>query len=128
MSYSNTGRLFSGTSSSDFFDNKRQSITNEINSKSQNELLNISIEQYTEYLNSIHNVEYPLLDYANYTLSSYEGDIPGSRFPPEFAIFDRNKTLKRDIIVFHVPYEGDISYLNYSPSSFFFIRNSCCNY
>jgi hypothetical protein len=119
MNYSNTGRLFSGTSSSDFFNNKRQSITNEINSKSQNELLNISVEQYAEYLNSTHTIEYPLLDDTNYTISSYEGDIPASRFPAEFAIFDRNKTIKRDIIVFHVPYEGDISYLEYRPSTFF---------
>lgn len=119
MNYSTTGRLFSGTSSSDFFDSRRQSITNEINSKSQNELLNISIEQYSEYLYSIHAIEYPLLDDVNYTISNYEGDVPASRFPAEFAIFDRNKTLKRDIIVFHVPYEGEISYLNYRPSTFF---------
>ncbi|RYZ29594.1 MAG: hypothetical protein EOO10_05805 [Chitinophagaceae bacterium] len=119
MSYSNTGRLFSGTSSSDFFDNERQSIVNAINSKSQNELLNISIEQYSEYLYSSHYIDYPLLDTNNYTISSYEGDVPTSRFPIEFHILDRNKTLKRDIIVFHVPYEGDISYLNYRPSTFF---------
>lgn len=119
MSYSNAGRLFSGTSSSDFFDNERQSIINAINSKSQNELLNISIEQYSEYLYSSRYIDFPLLDTTNYTLSSYEGDVPASRFPIEFHILDRNKTLKRDIIVFHVPYEGDISYLNYRPSTFF---------
>lgn len=28
-------------------------------------------------------------------------------------------TIKKDIIVFHVPYNGDISYLNYRPSTFF---------
>jgi len=119
MSYSNTGRLFSGTSSSDFFDNKRQSITNEINSKSQNELLNISIEQYSEYLYSSNSIDYPILNSTSYTISSYEGDIPASRFPIEFHILDRNKTIKRDIIVFHVPYEGDISFLEYRPSGFF---------
>ncbi len=119
MSYSTTGRLFSGKSSSEFFDNKRQSIINEINSKSQNELLSISIELYSEYLTSIFIIEYPLLDDDTYTISSYEGDIPVSRFPVEFAIFDRSKTIKKDIIVFHVPYSGDISYLNFRPSTFF---------
>jgi hypothetical protein len=106
MKYSSTGRLFSGTPAYQYFDNKRQSIINEINSKSQNELLNISIEQYSEYLYSIHYVEYPSLNTTDYTISSYEGDISASRFPIEFHILDRNKTIKRDIVVFHVPYEA----------------------
>lgn len=118
MIYSTTGRLFSGTRSFDFFDSKRQIISFEINSKSQNELLNISIEQYAEYLYSLHVIDFPLLDTSNYTISSYEKDIPASGFPAEFGIFDKNQTIKRDIIVFHVPYKGDISYLQYRPSTF----------
>lgn len=110
--------LFTGTSSSEYFDEKRQSIINEINSKSQNELLNISIEHYSEYIASIYKVDYPVLDETNYTISSYEADIAGSKFPLEFSIFDRSKAFKRDIIVFHVPFEGDVAYLKYRPSSF----------
>lgn len=94
MNYSTTGRLFYGISSSDFFEGKRQSISKEINSKSQNELLKISIEQYAEYLYSIHLIDFPLLDDINYTISSYEGDISASRFPVEFAILDRSNNKK----------------------------------
>jgi hypothetical protein len=119
MNYSTTGRLFAGISASDFFDEKRQSIANEINSKGQNELLNISVEQYSEYLHSKYRVDFPVLDDTNYTISTYEGDVSASRFPAEFAIFDRSKTIRRDIIVFHVRFEGNISYLNYHPSTFY---------
>ncbi|NNV55028.1 hypothetical protein [Limnovirga soli] len=118
MNHSNTGRFFSGKSSTEFFDNERQFIINSINSKSQNDLLSISIEKYSEYLYSFHYIDYPLLDTTNFTISSYEGDIPGSSFPNDFNLHDRNKLIKKDIIVFHVPYEGDISYLNYRPSTY----------
>lgn len=118
MNFSTTGYLFSGGRSSDFFDGKRRSILNQINSNNENQLLNISIEQYSEYLSSYHKVDFPILDAINYSISSFEAEIPASRFPQEFAIFDRfNKTIKKDVISFHVPYEGDISYFNYRPSS-----------
>lgn len=119
MTYSTTGRLFSGKSSSDFFDERRSSIISKINSVQQNELLNMSVEQYIEYLFSHYELDYPTIDSTSPRISSYEADISGTRFPMEFGILDRNKMFKRDIIVFHIAFDGDISLLHYQPSSFY---------
>jgi hypothetical protein len=115
MNYSTTGRLFSGPSSINFFEERRQNIINTIVAKNENEILNISVEQYSEYLYSVYFLEYPSLD-ENYTISSYETDIPSSRFPPEFGISDRVKSIRRNIIVFHLLFDGEVSLLDIRPS------------
>lgn len=120
MTFSFTGRLFTGTSTEEFISRKHLEISQRIHSLNDNEILNLGIEQYSEQLLSYYIVDFPLIDTESCSISDREADIPASQFPSDFSFFDRNKLFRKQIISFHLKYIGDLTYLNYSPSTISF--------
>jgi hypothetical protein len=101
----------------DMFYQQQQVIIHEINSQTPEELLGMSSERYADYLSQTYAFDVPTILENKVTMSSYEDDIPGSNFPPEFGILDRSKNIKRDVVVFHLPFSGGIAILDYLPST-----------
>lgn len=112
-------KFFKGASSLEFFEQRKSQITNEIASKNPNELLNISIEKYAEYLTSIYTIDFPEVRMSDCTVSRHESSAPASRFPPDFSFFEKDKIVNVDIVVFHIPFQGDTTYLTFRPSMHF---------
>lgn len=110
-------QLFASHPVSELFEENKNAIINEINKRTENEILNISVEDYAEYFESTYTIDFPILEENNFTISSFEIGVPASRFPIQFAIVDKYSTIPRDIIVFHVPFSGNINVLNYQPST-----------
>ena len=52
-------------------------------------------------------IDFPILDFENVYVESYEKDIPAERFPGSYDVYS-GKKYKRDVIVYHIPYSGDI--------------------
>jgi hypothetical protein len=93
-------------SATEYFDQIRNLIANEICHKTDNEILNVSADTYAEYLatdNTLHPAQ--LLEEQT-ALSDREEDIPANIFPPEFSIMA--SSVKRPIISFHLRFQpGD---------------------
>lgn len=96
---------------------KRLEIKSRIESESEDYILNVGEEQYVEYLKSEFKIDIPEIHTDKVYLDTHERDIPGSSFPMEFMISNPNRTFKKDIIVYHIPYSGSIELLKYRPSS-----------
>lgn len=96
---------------------KRHEIKNRIESESEDYILNVGEEQYVEYLKSEFTIDVPEIHTDKVYIDTYERDIPGTHFPLEFMISNPNKTFKKDIIVYHIPYTGLIDLLRFRPSS-----------
>ncbi len=110
--------LYFDESLENVFRSKRIELTNKIESESENYILNVGTEQYTEFLKSEFAIEIPVIHVDKVYAESVEREISGSRFPQEdFVITNPNKLFKKDVIVYHIPYSGPIGLLQYKPSS-----------
>jgi hypothetical protein len=96
---------------------KMQEIKNRIESERDDYILNVGEEQYIEHLISEFTLDIPEIHTDQVYVDTYEKEIQGSRFPMEFMISDPNRSFKRDIIVYHIPYTGSIDLLKFRPSS-----------
>lgn len=100
------------------FGNSARSIENQVNQKSEDYILNVSEVEFAEFLIQNHIIDFPILDFENIYVESYEKDIPAERFPGNYDVYS-GKKYKRDVIVYHIPYSGDIYILgNRGVSSF----------
>ena len=73
--------------------------------------------EFAEFLIQDHLIDFPELDFENVYVESYEKDIPAERFPGNYDVYN-GKKYKRDVIVYHIPYTGDIYILANQGSSF----------
>lgn len=67
--------LFSGTRSADYFQVRMNSIKHDIYSLSENEILNIGVEQYSDYFQNAYEEEFPIIEVEKITISSYVAEI-----------------------------------------------------
>jgi hypothetical protein len=103
-------KLYCEGSLKNVFGNSAQQIESQINQKSESYILNVSEVEFGEFLIQKHIIDFPLLDFEKVYVESYEKDIPAERFPGNYN-GNSGKTHKRDVIVYHIPYKGDISIL-----------------
>lgn len=108
-------RIFSGNGSvSDYFRTKVQRIQSEINSASENYILNVSDEQYAQYLVDENSIEEPIIHFDNVYADHYEKEISAEDFPQTFHVY-RGEKYKRKVIQFFVPVTGNTELLKYMP-------------
>ncbi|WP_026810351.1 hypothetical protein [Arenibacter latericius] len=111
-------KLYREGSLKNVFGNSARTIESQINQKSEDYILNVSEVEFAEFLIQDHLIDFPELDFENVYVESYEKDIPAERFPGSFDVYS-GKKYKRDVIVYHIPYTGDIYILaNQGESSF----------
>ncbi len=109
--------LYSEDTTDNLIRSKRAEIKNRIETESEDYILNVGESQYIEHLKNEFTFDFPIIHTDKAYLDTYETDIPGNRFPREFSISDRNRYYKRDVVVYHIPYEGNIHLLKFRPSS-----------
>jgi len=111
-------KLYREGSLKNVFGNSARVIESQINQKSEDYILNVSEVEFAEFLIQDHLIDFPELDFENVYVESYEKDIPAERFPGSYDVYSGEK-YKRDVIVYHIPYTGDIYILaNQGVSSF----------
>ncbi len=89
------------------FGNSVRQIESQINQKSEDYILNVSEVEFGEFLIQTHIIDFPILDFENVYVESYEKDIPAERFPGNYDVYN-GKKYKRDVIIYHIPYSGNI--------------------
>jgi hypothetical protein len=112
-------KFYSEDTTSNLFQSKNLEIKHRVESESENYILNVGEEQYIEYLKKDFEIGFPVIHEDQVSADSYETEIAGSRYPPEFGILDRSKPIKTSIIAYHVPYSGNINILRFRPDTFF---------
>lgn len=63
-----------------------------------------------------YSIDIPLLHFENIFVIPEKKQIEGSRFSPTFNV-NRSKKYTRDVLIFSIPYSGDIHVLEYRPST-----------
>lgn len=105
------------------FGNSARQIESQINQKSEDYILNVSEVEFGEFLIQTHLIDFPTLDFENVYIESYEKEIPADRFPGNYDVRSGEK-YKRDAIVYHIPYSGNIYILRNQGVSTFSMSGS----
>ena len=64
-----------------------------------------------------YSLDFPLIHLEKVTAKTVERDIPAEYFPASFAVFS-DKSYKKDVIIYYIPYSGDIDILKFKPNPF----------
>ena len=113
--YTSKNRIFSGKGSiREYLAPIVKSIDSEIESTSENYILTVSEEQYSEYLINKYTVENPEIHFSEVYADSYEKEISAEDYPSRFDVH-RGEKYKRPVIQFFVPITGNSEVLKYFP-------------
>lgn len=115
MYRNSSSRIFGGKGSIvEYFRSHTNSLEAEINSTSESYILNVSEEQFTDYLLEQYQIEKPIIQFEDVYVDNFEKDIPAEYFPMSFHIRDR-ESYPRQVIQFFVPITGNSELLKYTP-------------
>ena len=92
------------------------SIQEEVRQESKNRLLNMNEAQYVDYLVAKHTVEPIELVWDQVVVSEREQMMPARSFPGDFHVID-GKSYAKQVVTYHVPFQGEKPLLRLAPSS-----------
>lgn len=112
-------KLYTGNSFDSFSEAIRDEIVKEINSQSDSYILNVNVDDYTSHLTQKYSLDIPEFYFKDASVEIVEKDIPGSKFPRfEFDISDTHQMFRKPVVIYHIPYSGDINLLQLRPNPF----------
>ena len=105
--------LFSRQNIREYVSDIDESIKREIISQSGDYILNVNIDDYTNYIYEKNEIDIPQLKFDEVFVDTNEKDIPKNKFPRGDFFFydDEYGTIKKQVIIYHIPYEGKINLL-----------------
>lgn len=109
-------KLYAGKSILDYFADLENRLQNEINSQDESYILNVNDDDYTAHLRSKFAVDAPELHFDDVTVDSTEKDIPPAKFPSHASLFMDERYYKTEVFIYHIPYTGNVSLLQYRPN------------
>lgn len=110
---------FTKGSLDDVLRNQLEQTTSKVENEDQNYLLNVKEEDYIKHLISEFTIHTPIIDFDHPTVSPTEKMIPASRHPSAVFFMDDDEmgsSYKRQVIIYHFPFSGDINVLDYMPN------------
>lgn len=110
-------KLYCTESSQILIESKRREIQQKIEAESEDYILNVGEEQYCEFVASDFILEFPEIHFDQAVVDSSETEIMGSQFPGNFFV-EPNKMYKKDVILYEIPYTGQIYLLKFRPSQY----------
>ena len=101
----------------DVLRNQLEQITSKIQGESENYLLNIKENEYVDHLISEFTINIPEIDFEAMTISQTEKMIPAKNHPSAmFFMDDGDRSFKKQVIIYHFQFSGDINILDYVPN------------
>jgi hypothetical protein len=93
-------------------------IIAEIDSQPDEYFDSIPTEEFSKYLESKYSlVEFPTLVWEEIEIEIGETEIYGRDLPRTFDISNPNEKFKRKVVVYHIPMNGNIGLLRFSPTN-----------
>lgn len=111
-------KLYAEDTTENLFNYQRQAIKNKIYCESEDYILNVGEIQYIEHIKNQFKITFPEIHTDKVYIDSYEKDIPASSFPRGTMTMGRNISIIKDIIVYYIPYSGNINLLRFKPSKY----------
>ena len=108
---------FSEDDGSSLIDQRRKSISAEINSQNDDYILNVNKEEYIQHLISNFHIDPVEIHRDQLTVSTHEEQIPAEMHPSSYFV-DRDGSYTRDVIKFHLPFTGDEELLKVRASTY----------
>ncbi|WP_040506204.1 hypothetical protein [Leptospira wolbachii] len=97
----------------------KEIITREVNSQTDSYILNVNIEEFTTYLLSKYLLDIPEILLEEVYADSIEKNVSGHDFPKhDFMLIDPGKTFRKEVIIFHIPYKGNVNLLQLVPNPY----------
>jgi hypothetical protein len=109
-------KFYTGNHFDSFADQYRGQIANEINSQTDSYILNVNVDDYKRHLGQKYSIDIPQFHFDKVFVDTTEKQISASRFPPEFMFFDRDKSVSKQVVIYHLPYTGNIELLQLRPN------------
>lgn len=91
-------------------------LKREVNEEDKNRLLNVSEDEYVEYLANKYSVGPIIFDEEGLSISNREEMIPSERFPRSTFHVTPGKSYPKQVISYHLPYTGNSRLLRMVPS------------
>lgn len=101
----------------DFLDNYRNEIKLEIESESEDYILNTNQIEYINHIVEKFEIEKLFVDFEKAFVSDFEKEIPSDNFPNNFMVYS-GKTYKKSVLKYFLPFEGNHKLLRYQASIF----------
>jgi len=111
-------KFYTGNYFDSFADQYRGQIANEINSQTDSYILNVNVDDYKGHLVQKYSIDIPQFHFDKVFVDTTERQIPASRFPAEFMFFDRDKSVSKQVVIYHLPYTGNIELLQLRPNPY----------
>lgn len=122
-------KIFGGQGSiRDYFRPIAQRLTSEIDALTEEYILNVSEEQFAEYMVDKYTIDFPQIDFNNPSADSYEKDVNTSDYPSIFR-GDGGEKYKVQFICYYIPVTGNYEVLKYFPGlNSITIGGGACNF
>lgn len=101
---------------SSVLDNCTRQLQEKVNSENQDYLLNVNESEYIDHLVSEFTINPPTVDFDNLYADHTEKAIPAERHPNTGFFIDADKSYTRQVIIYFLPFSGDVEILNFMPS------------
>lgn len=114
--YTITFKVFGEKDLESIIQSKIQEMQVEINRKPDNYILNVNEIEYINYLARHYSIENIELNFDEVSISTYEKDISADNFPSRSFYVKRNRTYRKDVIKYHIPFTGNNELLRCIPN------------
>ena len=109
-------RIFSKARISLVFDAINNSIKEEIETETDNYILNANETDYIDHLENKYTLDIPEIQFDDVYVDYYEAEIPAEYFPITFNVY-RGQTYKKEIIQYFIPCSGRIELMAFAPAT-----------
>ena len=114
---SNIFLSFSNYDISSIIENQEQRVTSNINSQSDDYILNVNKDEYIAHLVSEFTITPLEIHTDQLTVSTYEAKIPAAHHPSNYHT-EPGKSYLKNVIKYHIPFSGDPNLLKTRASSY----------
>lgn len=98
-------------------ENQKQKMLSAINSQPDDYILNVNKEEYVEHIVSEYSISPIVLLADEVSASTYEKMIPAEHHPQSYYVHG-GKSYPKDVVKFHLPFEGDPQLLKVRASTY----------
>lgn len=113
----NSDILFYGEPLSGEFETRKNRILSSIESETDDYILNVNETEYIEHLLNVNSFCEPNIRFDAVCVEDTEEDIPIEKFPNHFLYGECPKFIRRQVVKYQIPCEGDINLLYSRPST-----------
>lgn len=101
---------------SSVLDNCTRQLQEKVQTEKQDYILNVNETEYIDHLVSEFTIDVPKFEFEKVYADHTEKSIPAERHPSAGFFLDEGKSYTRQVIIYYLPFSGDINVIDYVPN------------